>query len=299
MFNSLVQNLLAAYGQLDSHRHRLADAMRKDALPMFLPGYAGEPGGESEAAIASMIQIWHLNKNEAPLLTAGLACASPSTVTAAEQLNDAKKHFKDAVIALRGTDTKTKLDHLVERVMRKEGERGGDLLLAMRRAKLGQLNLRRCYAQVLILPAELTSISFTWAATHSVIESVTVAQAIKMAEKLPNDETREMVMDLLSGFSADDELAYKKKLPNQLCANLISMEGDERRKKSVTISGVVIHQGDSLPYYIWRSDPGKASPRVPRHDVAIEPEPYIKALHLHRYLSQRKDSSVSKGGKHG
>lgn len=288
MFGGLVQNLLDMYEQLDSHRHRLADAVRKDALPMFLPDYTGEPGKESEMAIASMIQIWHLNIDEAPLLSAGVVCASPSTVAAAKQLNEAKGNFKRAVAALRGNDTKTKLDHLVERAMHKEGERGGELLLAMRRARLGQLNLKRCYAQVLVLPAGLTSISFTWATTHSVIESITVAQATKMAEKLQNDETRKTVIDLLSEFSPGDQLAYKKKLPNQLCANLISKDGDDLRKKSVTISGVVIHQGDTLPYSIWRSDPGKARPRVPRHDLAIESEPYIKALCLHRYLAPRK-----------
>ena len=159
----------------------------------------------------------------------------------------------------------------------------------MKTAGISRLDLLRCYAQIRVLPSPLESVSWTWAKTHSSIDPITVAQAITMAENLPKEKTKAFALEMLACLKPTERLVLKKKLPNQLRANLVWREAGERKRKAVTISGIVVGQDAALPQYVWRDDPANSdqkTQRLSRVDTTIEAEPYIKALGIHRYLEK-------------
>jgi len=297
MFSVLVIDLLQSHQALESACNEFAAAVRRDQeieLPLLLPAYSGTPGGEREAAITSMIQLWHLEPGEA-LVDAGLVCGSAETIAAACRLNDAKQTFQSAIKALRDAGPKgekSRLDKLIDRVLHEEGKRTDELSLALKRVRISRLDLLRCYAKIRVLPRHLESLSWTWAKTHSSIVPVSMDEAIKMAQNLSNEETKETVLSLLSTCSQRERFVCKKKLPNQLRANLVYRDEDGKRKrKAVTISGVILSQDITLPRYIWRDNPDLLAPeaqqeRLSRLDTHIESEPFIKVLRLHRYIDR-------------
>ena len=292
MDSALVAGLLQAYEALQEGCGAFARAARADAgLPLFLPHPAGHEGSERDAAIDSLTQLWHLEPGAAPV-EAGLLCASAATVAAAVALNQRKQDFQAAVQAIRAIgkrQDKVRITRLIERVLHEEGRRTEALREALATARINRLDLLRCYAKVRILPAGLESIRWTWAKTHSAIVQVTLDEAIEMATHLANPATSATALELLYRLPRHEKLAYKKQLPNQLRANLVWLEGDQRLRKAVTISGVVLCQSPTLPRYLWRDNPAlKDSPpseRVARTDVGIEATPYVRALNLHRYLA--------------
>ncbi|MGC1510052.1 hypothetical protein [Ketobacter sp.] len=287
MFAGLVQSMIQKHQKLEASAHHFADSVRADeGLPILLPGYSGPL--DRESAIASMTQMWRLSAGET-LPTAGLVCCSKPTIRQAVKLNDAKHQFQEAIKQVRNgaSGEKSRIDKLVDRMLQQEGRRTEELIIALKRARLNQLDLLRCYAKIRIIEPGLHSISWTWAKTHSVIDPTNREEAMEMAEKLTHPHTRSRVMALLQDLPAGEPLAYKKKLPNQLRANLVWKEERVYRRKAVTISGIVLSQDKTLPKYVWRDDPGNDSPaeRITRFDTKLNPEPYIKALHLHRYIA--------------
>lgn len=293
MFMELVLELLQKYEALEAANSRFADALRADKdLPVLLPDYEG--GADREAAVKAMTQMWYLEPDES-LPRAGVVCASSVTIQEAENLNHHKAAFQTAIKSVRDTVTgeKSRLDKLIDRVLlqqnEKERRRVEELQLALKRAQINRLDLLRCYAKIRVLPESLMSISWTWARTHSVIDPISREEAIKQAENLSDGESKDIALSRLSSLAPGQMLAYKKKLPNQLRANLLYREDDEVKRKAVTISGVALSQDGSLPKkWVWRDDPGELDPKAPkdritRLDSKIDPEPYIKSLHLHLY----------------
>ena len=293
MFTKWVFKLLQAYEALAAANTAFGDALRADGhLPLLLPEYERE--SDRYIAIKAMTQLWRLEPGEI-LAHAGVVCASLTTIQAAESLNQAKAEFRAAVKSVRdkSTEKKTRLDKLIDRVLlqqsEKERRRTEELQLALKRAQINRLDLLRCYANIRVLPKDLVSISWTWARTHSIIDSISRDEATKQAEKLSDEETREIALTRLSSLPSGQRMAYKKKLPNQLRANLSYYEDSEIKRKAVTISGIALSQDSVLPkMWVWRDDPGELDPkasrdRISRSDATIEPEPCIKALHLHLY----------------
>ena len=298
MDSSLIADLLQSYEAMKSACNTLSRAVNGDAgLPLYLPTYKGEPGGQRQAASDAMTQLWHLDPGES-LETAGILCASDNTVTAATELNTCKDAFQQSVKAIRAigkNDEKARIDRLIERALHIEGLRTEELKEALATARINRLDLLRCYAKIRLMPRDLQSISWTWAKTHCAIVQVSIDEAVEMADKLSNRATAGTVIDLLSRLPSGEKLAYKKNLPNQLRANLVWMEQEERKRKAVTISGIVISQDEVLPRYVWRDNPDTLEPdqqnhRLSRIDIGIEASPYIKALHLHRYISDYENA---------
>lgn len=290
MFMELVLELIQKYEALETANTRFAEAVRADKdLPLLLPECGEEP--DREAAIKAMTQMWYLEPGES-LPRAGVVCAFPATIQEAENLNEHKAEFQAAIKSVRDkvTGEKSRLDKLIDRVLlqqnEKERHRVEKLQLALKRAQINRLDLLRCYAKIRVLPKDLMSISWTWARTHSVIDPISREDAIKQAENLSDGESKEVALSRLSSLAPGQMLAYKKKLPNQLRANLLYHEDDEVKRKAVTISGIALSQDSALPKeWVWRDDPGEQEHnRKTRLDSKIDPEPYIKALHLHLYI---------------
>ncbi len=291
VFYDLVIQLLKRFDRLSQSCHEFSNSIKSDqGLPWILPTFDGPEALARKQAAQSLTQLWHPDAgNES--LEAGLLCCSKTTLQLAEQLNQHKSQFQAIIMEIRkhGTGDKTRVDKLVERVLQKEGRRTDELSLALKQAGINRLDLLKCYAKIRVLPPNLRSISWTWAKTHSAIVSITHKEAVELAQNLTNPKAMHTALSLLSNIPSGEKLAMKKKLPNQLRANLVWLENEIPQRKAVTISGIVLSQDPKLPKFVWRENPDANEnnvERLTRWDTQIDATVYIRALNIHRYLKQ-------------
>ncbi|QFT57134.1 hypothetical protein [Microbulbifer sp. THAF38] len=264
----------------------------QDRYPVYVPTFGfNEEDHVSydarEAAIKSMTQLFIIDKSES-IPEAGIVCASPNTVTAVDQLNTAKVAFKDAVMAIRKfqkqTDTAvSRISTLIRNKVEEDGYRSAALKKAMSTAGITALDLKRCYANIRIMPPSLDVFSWTWATNHTRTQKVSVDQAVEMAKKL-SDENSKVALDLLGRCNPGEILVRKTQLANQLRANYAYKEAGKVIRKSCPISGIVIAQQERMPRKLWRENPGKREDldRLQR-ESGIEQQAFITSLNLHRY----------------
>jgi len=258
-----------------------------DALPLLLPSETESTRPEALRAFTEIDRPFVGTHTT----IAGLACASIATVEKAHQLNHTKDHFQNAIQEIREMKTgeKSRIDKLIDRILQKEGRRTEELTRALECMNLKRLDLLRCYAKIRILPPKLQSFSWTWAKTHSSIVQVSREEALEMAIHLPHPDTKALVIELLNQIDDHEKLAMKKTLPNQMRANIVFEENGVLVRQPMTLSGIALCQDVTLPKIKWRENPADTEsptqPRRIRDDRVIEPEPFIKALRLHRYVN--------------
>lgn len=289
MYLELFTHLSDTYLALEKTRLHFIEAAKQDSSsPFFIPPHPDNPSPNRNDAIESTAILWNSDTNE-NRIKSGLLCVSNNTLQATEHFNTAKIAFKDAILRIRKAekDTKTRFDHLVERIYERETERPEEIKLALKRLKISRLDLERCYSHIRILPPQLNSISWSWKRSNIDAHRMTRDKAIELAENLSNLETRRVVISILSNISPKEELVQMRQTPNQLIANLVWKEIGQVKRKAVGISGVVLCQEKALPRYVWREDPGPIDDdnrsRLKRMDTTIEEEAFIHILRLHRY----------------
>ncbi|MDN3385106.1 hypothetical protein QL995_20995 [Pseudoalteromonas sp. APC 3358] len=293
--HSYVMALYESYGEMSAACESVKTAVRADAAlyPVYVPTF-GEDESEKtsnaarEAAIKSITQLFILDDGET-VPEAGILCASPETVKTVEKLNDTKDKFKKAVMAIRNYQKKNKqaqsnISKLIRDEVTQRGYRTDELKLAMETARISSLELKRCYAQIRVMPAELDVFSWTWATNHSRIKKVSVQGAQELIDALPEakSEAAETARSLLEQCRPDEMLARKIKLPHQLRANYAYLSEGKVVRKLCPISGIVIAQQKNMPRKLWRDKPGNNPERLPRAS-GIEQKEFIKVLGLHRY----------------
>lgn len=293
----LINTLYLAYQSLAEHCLMTKEAIRKDSedYPVYIPTFGksedetGSPAAR-EAAIESIVRLFFLD-GEKWLPESGILCASQETVSVIEALNTVKTAFKSAVLAIRNfhkdaDSSSAHISKLIRDEITERGYRTDSLKKAMATAGISTLDLKRCYAQIRIMPPRLNVFSWTWATTHSRIKKVSLDQARELAKNLAEERTSEVALDMLNRCKSSESFALKVSLPNQLRANYAFDDGQSIVRKSCPISGVVIAQQKHMPRKLWRNNPGKSEDllRLPR-ESDIEAEPFIEVLNLYRYAS--------------
>lgn len=291
----LINALYLAYQDLVEHCLMTKEAVRKDNedYPVYIPTFGrsedetGSPEAR-EAAIESIIRLFFPNEaNWVP--EAGILCASQETVSVIEALNKSKTAFKNAVLAIRnfhndGDSSSAHISKLIRDEITDRGYRTESLKKAMSTIGIGTLDLKRCYAQIRIMPPGLTVFSWTWATTHTRMKKISFDQAQELAKNLAEERTSEVALELLNRCKSNENFALKVTLPNQLRANYAFRKGESIVRKSCPVSGVVIAQQRNMPRKLWRDNPGqiKDQVRLPR-ESDIESTPFIESLNLYRY----------------
>lgn len=289
-----VRELYETYQTLAEACLVVRDAIRndQDRYPVYVPTFGFTEADKTsndarEAAIKSMTQLYILDEDER-VPEAGIVCASPDTVIAVDQLNAAKSAFKDAVMAIRKFQKETdaavsRISKLIRDKVTEDGFRSAALKKAMSTVGISALDLKRCYANVRVMPPDLDVFSWTWATNHTRTQKVTVEQAMDMAKKLPDNKS-EVALDLLGHCSPGEVLVRRVRLANQLRANYAYKEDGNVIRKSCPISGVVIAQQERMPRMLWRDNPGDHDKleRLPR-ESGIEQNAFILSLDLYRY----------------
>lgn len=294
---ALVADLYDAYQALMDACSTVRVSIRDDGeqdLPVYVPTY-GESEGERQslqARKAASDSITQIHGVGGQALTAGIVCASPTTIDSVSALNQCKERFKASVMAIKACYAQSapasRIAKLIQNEITEKGYRSEALKSAMDTSGTKGLDLKRCYAQIRIMPPDLDMFSWTWTAKHARIIRITVGEALEMVDNLPASDTpaANIARSLLATLPEDEQIARKVPLPNQLRANYAYLAEGETIRKSCPISGVVIAQQTQLPRYLWRDNPGEGADREPRLARAsgIEPVPFIKVLGLHRYV---------------
>ena len=283
----LAMELIDAYESMSAARKQFLVACASDSdFPCTFPEQADlEPELARRCAEQSLTRMWIRENIEHPIAS-GLMCVSAATAQAAADLNDKKDSFQDAVRALRdwgASQQIQRVDLALAQLCGQIPERGQEVAGVLKRANLSALDLVRTYCHIRVIPSDVTVFSVTWARRHSSIESVTREKAIKTAESLPDSILRNRILDKLALIGPDERLASPVRKKPQMRANLVFNDG---RRKPITLSGVTLVAGETLPEFIWRERPDPADsppPRLTRSDSALETEPYIEELGLHRY----------------
>lgn len=297
MDSQFIVSLLHAFNDMNSAKMAVQDAIRADQndYGVFVPNY-GETQDDThslsarEAAMLSLTQFYKGSGH----VEAGLLCASDATVQTIHAFNAAKQMFKKAVMAIRdayepGAALPSRyISNLISQHAEEHGFRGDALKHALKTIGVSELNLKKCYAEIRILPKDLDVFCWTWATQHSRIKKLNLEQVTDKINAYfdGNPDAIEINLRRLSECDPGEELALRVRLKNQLRANYGYKVDGQIVRKSCPISGVVIVQGTTLPRYVWRDDPdvtGFNPPKVPRVST-IESEPFIQQLDLYRYV---------------
>lgn len=288
MWITLLQDLQHTYTQLQSQLGLCNHALQHGDRPFFNPAQPNDITATNRVALVNTMLSISPPTPASDIINAGLLCAAPDHITQLEQLNHTKQAFKEAVGRIRAFETKdgkTRIDVLIDRVLKEEGRRGESLRAAFREIGFNGIDLLRCYANIRILPKKLESISWTWAKKHASIIKTTQQEALLLAEELPSPRAKEVALYLLGQLPKQTPLVIQKQLPNQLRANIKWQEDKHIHRKAITVSGVVVSQDPALPKITWRDNPGPPCASQPvRGDRRIDPTPYIKSLNIHCYL---------------
>lgn len=296
----LIRELSEAFETILVTGANLHDSIMKDhdsGYPVLIPTFGDSESDHRSynARLAAMQSLTRLTicRDETSLRAAGIVCGSDTTVDAATTYNCAKQRFKKTVMAIRDFQSQdnapaSRISRLIKTEITEKGYRSTELRDAMRTARIADLDLKRCYAQIRIMPPQLEMISWTWTTKHSRIIRLSFDEAIKLAAELPNPKTAEIAASLIQAYCDPGQpLARKVPLPNQLRANYAWIENGEVLRGSAPISGVVIAQQSTLPRTLWRPDPGSSGENTPvrlSRKSSLEKNPVVQALQLYRYV---------------
>ncbi|GLS28144.1 DNA replication terminus site-binding protein [Marinibactrum halimedae] len=290
---SATESLLSSFDQLRLSIEQLKGRLQQDPaeLPFWLPPEHEQENANAilssrDRVIRALTSLWRYEQEDFPL--SGICCASPQAIECALAVNAAKQQFKASVTHFKTVAgiQKDKITRVLDQIISTEGAREAELASSLNISGLSRLHLIWCYRQILILPPKLQSISWTWMKKHREITRLSVDDAMKLALKLEDPITRESTLQQLQHEDSSQPLAYIKPIAQQLRANIVWEEDQEKQRKLIITPTVVLCQDASLPRLKWPDPPEQAQSRLERSDRKIEPHPIIPALNLYRYLER-------------
>jgi hypothetical protein len=275
---------------------RLADLQQALLQDHRLMGWAQEADSNLSGyqlrtfAFEQIAQLEYLPK-QAPreiLICVGFLGASQTTLEVLATLNQAKRQFKQAMLALKAAKVPLHDPYLTETMENILGQRPEQTRVLLKKMGLARLHLKQCYRIVPILDKAPSKISWTWANTRA-IKRISKEEALKLLQKKGADLGIMRQMEKAMALPAGEKLAIVQELAPHLRTNLVfgdKTSGIERRM----IKG-------SLPVFFPANDttspptfkPPKTKQvknvhRQSRTDQKLDPEPFLPAIHAHRYV---------------
>lgn len=295
MISELCIDVINAFNILRSNLITLKECIC--TVDKDLPGWFQEPTALQlpyklscrERAFALINQLEYLNK-QAPreiLVGAGLFAASPQTLQAIAELNNAKNDFKEAMLKLKAAKIAPNSEYLTQTFEKLLPQRDPSLATTLGKIGLARIHLKQCYRKIPNLYERPTKVSWTWANTRS-IKRVTISEATSLLSKQKIDAGIERQMKLLQGLEASEHLAIVQELAPHLRANIVfpDVEGSKRLmvKGPIPIFYLCNEHAD-LPEVVPPGlKKGKDHNRAVRRDVKINPEVFLPAIRAHRYI---------------
>lgn len=285
---------------------RYTALLEKDKYDAFAPNQGSSLNDRtSEAARLAILnritKVFRPLPNE-QILISGMLCASENLCKKIEDFNTSKRLFlhsagkvqRRASIYYRENSAKFITELLRNEINNFKGEGLFDLD-TLEQLKSNVLDFNTCRATTRILPRNLISFSWTWAANNRVIQRITKAKALELASKIKGDDGIKACAAIQA--CTDNIFAKTKPIQEQLRANILYYEEGKLESKSITVSGVVVAQQRKLPlpHLVWRDPPSQRKVKEirKRRPIKIEPSPFITELNLYRYLSPERFIHVS------
>ena len=260
----------------------LAEANRVIAagdLPIWLP----EPFEQDRKLAADAItECWYQDEKDFP--PTGLICVSPEHSKIFSEANTCKENFKDEIMIFKNASTKkrTNLVSMIDSVG-KTGGRNAKVAEAMQVLRISRLNLLWCYRQILVLPKNLNSVSWTWSTSSKSIDKISYTDALQLVEnEIADENTQDLIKGILRAYQSHQLVRVKKVAPH-LRANITFDKDGVRTRKMVTTPTVIISQDATLPRIRW-PDKDVKNTRLGRIDIKLNPEPIVKALGIYTYI---------------
>ena len=274
--------ITSSYLELTRQLLKVENAIRchpNKGLQVFTPSINDFKGEEPRELVIKSIRRMRANPT---VIKSGLLCATPSTIQAIEELNNAKDHFKKTVSLIKGNVHKS--SQTIQRLIQFDASiiRDEDLRRALRAIGGQSFDLRTCYAKIQVLPKQTTSVSWTWAMRHKRIKKYTVDEAFQLTQSMVNDNAKLAAEIQLQRLPKDEVLIQKLDIPPQLKANIKYLEKGREFRKCITVSGVLALQQNTLPIYLWREQPETENIRLSR-PTKSEATFFVPTLKMYRY----------------
>jgi len=214
----------------------------------------------------------------------GIIGASPDTLAAADECNQAKDAFKAAVLALKDL-RKADANALLEDLQRRDET----VASAMARMGAARLNLKQAYRRIPRLDRKPLKIGFTWSKQGRAIERTSVAEARRLLERRTETPQIRLELQRLASIPETEVLARIRSIRPHLRANLVfpatDSEGNETRRLMQAPLPILIplQPGERLPEFVPISPEPSGQARLQRSDVRIEEDPFLPSIRVHRY----------------
>lgn len=286
-------DVIEAYQRLQACLQKLKYSLLSDsALMAWLQDgpssyFSQLPHRERAYAVLSALEYEDTQAPKEILICPGIIASSYDTLRIVEALNQAKHHFKQMVLMLKKEKLKLNDKTFVTALESRLSKREDGTSKALKKMGLARLHLKQCYRSVPILTEAPLKITWTWAHTRS-IRKISKEQAKALLSKRVQDVGIENQLRNLEPLSHSEPLALVQELAPHLRANILF--SDQRR---LMIKGPIpiFYPATSSIHPIFKP-PGqkkeKDKERLIRADLQIDPEPFLPAIHAHRYLAYSK-----------
>lgn len=243
--------------------------------PPLLPAKSTNPRHQACELICQLDYLDNQQPREI-LVGAGIIAASSETIEALNMLNQAKNKFKDAILKLKAAKISTNHELIA---------------VPLSRMGLARIHLKQCYRKIPYFLWRPTKVSWTWANTRA-IKKITVIEAEQLLLKHSRDNGIERQLKLLQGLNPKEQLAIIQDLAPHLRANLVmpAASGSTRLMVKGPVPLFYLASDNSgLPEFTPPGvKRGRDKDRVIRKDVKIDPNPFLPAIHAHRYYDPCK-----------
>lgn len=258
-------------------------------VPIGLP--VSQTANDRDNIMALIQQCEYLDhqKPRDILVGAGLVAASADTLRAIQQLNQAKDNFKMAILALKAAKIPTTDPYLTTHFEQALDKRPAMTTQTLRKLGLPRLHLKQCYRKIPILPTRPNKVSWTWANTKA-ITRISTQEAEILLLKQGNDPGILLQLQKLRALSPNTPLAIVQELAPHLRTNLVLPTSTEETTRLMVKGPVPLFYPYESPLPLPFLRPpkekqGKKLNRPIRSDVKLDPEPFLSAIRVHRYLS--------------
>ena len=299
MANTTIQRIeiLESFRKLQSARSVLCAAIcSADAdLPAWDESIHARlpPGSASELHEARQSMSHHISRLwyqvDGPLRYPGLLACSPNTITLLQALNHQKAQFERLMVRLR-KDVKAPGAKLAQLLGAADGKRDEDINRLLEDVGMKGINLTLCYRRFQQLPDTIESVSWTWSLHSRAIKTVSVQDALDLADKkFSGTEILDSMVARLQLLDSSASLAIVKSVQPALKANIVFKDIAGRTvRKQITAHSPLFYldNGKGLPRKKWPGLPDdyRLPARLSRGTRFLEDTPYIKVLNLYRYL---------------
>ncbi len=256
--------------------------------PVDLPTPIGFSDRDAMFGLIRQCEYLDHQKPRDILVGAGIVAASAETLLAIHTLNNAKDRFKAAILALKAAKIPTADPYLSEHFEQLLGLRPEITTQTLRKIGLPRLHLKQCYRRIPILPTRPHKVSWTWANTKA-ISRINVLQAEQLLVKQGQDAGILSQLNKLKSLSPDTPLAIVQELAPHLRANIVLPTPTGSTTRIMVKGPVPLFYAfeEHLPLPALRpagEKQGKDRNRPVRSDVKLDPEPFLPAIRVHRYL---------------